>query len=108
GPPTSSIPFEQTLASSKGGGSALPDDTRQTMESRFQADFSGVRIHTGATAENLSSSIHAQAFAHGNDIYFNSGKFSPHTTEGGTLLAHELTQTIQKGASKTVHRTAKT
>jgi hypothetical protein len=99
GPPASSIPFEQSLSSSKGGGSALPGDTRQFMESRFNADFSGVRIHTGATAQSMSSNIHAQAFAHGNDIYFNEGKFSPQTSGGATLLAHELTHTIQQGAS---------
>jgi len=100
GPPTTSIPFEQTLASSKGEGSALPGDTQQFMESRFNADFSGVRVHTDATAVQLSRNVNAQAFAHGNDIYFNSGKFSPGSTEGGTLLAHELTHTIQQGASK--------
>ncbi|MBV5311936.1 MAG: DUF4157 domain-containing protein [Prolixibacteraceae bacterium] len=98
-PPRESIPFEQTLSSSKGSGSALPGDTREFMESRFNADFSGVRIHTGATAQAMSSNIHAQAFAHGNDIYFNEGKFSPQTESGGTLLAHELTHTIQQGAS---------
>ncbi|MEO6548951.1 MAG: DUF4157 domain-containing protein, partial [Ferruginibacter sp.] len=106
GPPTSSIPFEQTLSSSKGGGSGLPGDTRQFMESRFNADFSGVRIHTGSTAESLSTNIHAQAFTHGNDIYFNSGKFTPNSTEGNTLLAHELTHTIQQGASKSNNNTA--
>ncbi len=100
GPPASSIPFEQTLSSSKGGGSSMPDNTQQFMESRFGADFSGVKIHTGSTAENLSNSINAQAFAHGNDIYFNSGKYSPNTADGGALLAHELTHTIQQGASK--------
>ena len=98
-PPRESIPFEQSLSSSKGSGSALPGDTREFMESRFNADFSGVRIHTGATAQAMSSNIHAQAFAHGNDIYFNEGKFSPQTENGGTLLAHELTHTIQQGAS---------
>ena len=98
-PPRESIPFEQTLSSSKGSGSALPGNTREFMESRFNADFSGVRIHTGATAQSMSSTIHAQAFAHGNDIYFNEGKFSPQTESGGTLLAHELTHTIQQGAS---------
>jgi hypothetical protein len=99
GPPQNSIPFEQNLSSSKGGGSPLPGNTKQFMESRFNADFSGVRIHTGSYAENLSSNIHAQAFTHGNDIYFNAGKYSPHTEAGGTLLAHELTHTIQQGAS---------
>lgn len=100
GPPAETPQFEQDLSSSKGKGSAMPENTRQFMGSRFNADFSGVRIHTGTYAENLSSSIHAQAFTHGNDIYFNTGKYSPNTSEGGTLLAHELTHTIQQGASK--------
>ena len=100
GPPTGSIPFEQSLSTSKGGGSALPIDTRQFMESRFNADFSGVRIHTGSHAESLSTQIHAQAFTHGNDIYFNNGRYSPNTASGSLLLAHELTHTIQQGASQ--------
>lgn len=101
GPPASSprATFETSLSSSKGSGSSLPASTKQFMEARFGADFSGVRIHTGSYAQNLSSSIHAQAFTHGNDIYFNSGKYAPHTEAGGTLLAHELTHTIQQGAS---------
>jgi hypothetical protein len=102
GPPVSSPRFESTLASSKGGGSALPESTQDHMGSQFGADFSGVRVHTGPTAENLSSTIHAQAFTHGNDIYFNSGKYAPETTEGGLLLAHELTHTIQQGASPAI------
>ena len=100
GPPAGSMQFEQSLSSSKGGGSALPDNTRQFMESRFNADFSGVRVHTGSYAQSLSTQIHAQAFTHGNDIYFNQGKYAPNTSGGGTLLAHELTHTIQQGASK--------
>jgi hypothetical protein len=70
------------------------------MENRFNADFSGVRIHIGSHAESMSNRIHAQAFTHGNDIYFNSGRYSPSTPAGGTLLAHELTHTIQQGSSK--------
>lgn len=99
GPPGGFMQFEQSLSSSKGGGSALNTDTRQFMENRFNADFSGVRIHTGTNAEHLSRSINAQAFAHGNDLYFNSGKYDPGSAAGKTLLAHELTHTIQQGAS---------
>ncbi|MEO7316114.1 MAG: DUF4157 domain-containing protein, partial [Ginsengibacter sp.] len=98
-PPGSNISFEQSLSSSKGDGNALSGDTRQFMESRFNADFSGVRIHTGSEARQMTSGINAQAFAHGNDIYFNEGKYSPQTQSGGSLLAHELTHTIQQGAS---------
>jgi hypothetical protein len=104
GPPAGLIQasFEQHLSSTKGGGNVLPVPTRQFMESRFNADFSGVRIHTGTQAENLSQTIHAQAFTHGNDIYFNSGKYNPNSAAGGTLLAHELTHTLQQGASRHV------
>lgn len=96
--------FESSLSSSRGGGSAMSSDTRGFMESRFGADFSGVRIHTGTQAENMSRSISAHAFTYGNDIYFNSGKYSPNSTEGRHLLAHELTHTIQQGASPAMQR----
>ncbi|RDC62670.1 eCIS core domain-containing protein [Adhaeribacter pallidiroseus] len=93
--------FEQSLAATKGKGSALSGSTRKFMESRFNADFSNVRIHTDTNAVNLSTRVQAQAFAHGNDIYFNSNKYAPDSNVGRSLLAHELTHTIQQGASKT-------
>ena len=96
GPPQSIISFNQALTASKGGGSALSDSTKQMMESRFNADFSGVRVHAGFAAENMSENVGAQAFTHGDDIYFNTGKFSPHTTDGSLLLAHELTHVMQQ------------
>ncbi len=98
-PPKEEPSFDQQLASKRGGGSAMPSSTKQFMENRFSADFSGVRIHTGGYAANMSSAIQAQAFTHGNDIYFNHGKYAPDTASGGALLAHELTHTIQQGAS---------
>ena len=98
GPPSGSPSFENTLYGTKGSGSSLPGSTLQFMEGRFGVDFSGVRIHTDSTAVGLSKDIHAQAFTHGSDIYFNAGKFAPHTSDGGFLLAHELTHTIQQGA----------
>lgn len=106
-PPGQTRSFEQGLSGSKGAGSPLSESTRTFMETRFNADFSGVRVHTDSTAIQLSRDIHAQAFTHGNDIYFNAGKFSPHSADGKSLLAHELTHTIQQGASKTVNVAAK-
>lgn len=85
-----------SLHSNKGGGRALPENTRSWMESRFGADFSGVRIHTGSNAVQLSRDLNAKAFTHGGDIYFNRGAFSPGTSEGKRLLAHELTHTLQQ------------
>lgn len=86
----------QGIESSKGSGSALPDATRTEMEASFGYDFSDVNIHTGQEATDLNKDLHAQAFTHGQDVYFNAGKYSPETTEGKRLLAHELTHVVQQ------------
>ncbi|GAA0560584.1 eCIS core domain-containing protein [Chitinophaga japonensis] len=86
-----------SLYSSKGGGQPLQQETRTWMENRFGADFSQVKVHTGAQAVQLSRDLNAQAFTHGTDIYFNEGKYAPAATEGRHLLAHELTHVIQQG-----------
>jgi hypothetical protein len=98
-PGGSETSFEQNLESSRGTGSPLSGETRSFMESRFSADFSGVRVHTNETSVQMNRDIHAQAFTYGNDIYFNENKYSPNSTDGRHLLAHELTHTIQQGAS---------
>ena len=84
--------LESRLGSSKGGGSPLSDDVRAFMEPRFGADFSGVRVHNDSSAVQMNKELSAQAFAHGNDIYYGAGK-SPGNDE---LTAHELTHTIQQ------------
>lgn len=84
------------LQVTKGGGHVLPDATKAFMENAFQADFSQVRIHTDARAAEMSHSIHARAFTHGRDIYFNKGEYIPDRLEGKKLLAHELTHTLQQ------------
>ena len=89
--------MERQLNQLRGGGQAMPTGLRNMMESGFGQDFSHVRLHTDSEAANLSSSIHAKAFTHGNDIYFNQGQFSPNTSEGQKLMAHELTHVVQGG-----------
>ena len=92
--------FESQLSSASGGGRKLDKNTQTEMESGFGADFSGVRVHTGQNAAQMSQSIGARAFTHGNDIYFNSGQYNPESREGKHLLAHELSHTVQQGAAK--------
>lgn len=99
GGPTPTADIEGRLTASKGQGHPLPEATRTDMEVSFGVDFGQVRIHTGSTAVDMSKSLHAQAFTHGSDIYFNEGKYNPATREGKTLLAHELTHTVQQGAA---------
>lgn len=95
------------IASTRGSGSTLDSTTKSFMESRFGTDFSNVRIHTGQYATQLSNDLNAQAFTVGNDIYFNSGKYTPESNAGKFLLAHELTHTIQQqGVQRKVQRTS--
>lgn len=95
---TASSNLESTLNSSKGGGSTLPKSTKSEMESGFGSDFSAVRIHNDSNAVQMNKELGSQAFANGNDIYFNEGKYNPNSQEGKHLLAHELTHTVQQGA----------
>jgi hypothetical protein len=85
------------IQETKGSGASLDTPTKNFMESRFGTDFSGVRIHTDSQAVALSSELNAQAFTVGNDVYFNTGKYSPESSEGKHLLAHELTHVVQQG-----------
>jgi hypothetical protein len=91
-----SAAFEQRLAGQQGGGQPLPDEVQTSMESKFQTRFDQVRVHTDAASVQMNKEVGAQAFTHGNDIYFNSGKYSPGSSGGQELLAHELTHTIQQ------------
>ena len=90
--------LQSALRASKGGGSPISDSVRGKMEQSFGTDFSGVRIHTGPAAVQMNRQLRSNAFANGKDIYFNHGKYNPHSTSGTHLLAHELTHTIQQGA----------
>jgi hypothetical protein len=87
------------INASRGGGSRMPENTLSFMESRFNTDFSGVKIHTDSNAVQMSRELNAQAFTVGSDIYFNSGKYAPESASGKHLLAHELTHTVQQGGS---------
>jgi hypothetical protein len=90
--PTPTASLESQLHGSKGGGSPLGDETRSFMESRFNTDFSHVRVHTGSSAVQMNKDLQAQAFTHGSDIYYGAGK-SPGQND---LTAHELTHVIQQ------------
>ena len=96
---TSSV--ENNLNNSRGGGSPLDTNTKGEMESGFGADFGGVRVHNDSNAVQMNQQLGSQAFASGNDIYFNEGKYNPESDSGKHLLAHELTHTVQQGASDT-------
>ncbi|MDH3976497.1 MAG: DUF4157 domain-containing protein [Deltaproteobacteria bacterium] len=97
---------ESGIKAIKGGGRPLPESTRKFFEPRFGADFRGVRIHLDSRAAGLAKAINAKAFTKGKDIVFGSGYYSPETSGGKRLLAHELTHVLQQ--SRKINRSADT
>ena len=85
---------DQALASP---GRPLEPALRQDMEQRFGHDFSRVRVHSGAAAEQSARDVNAHAYTVGHDMVFGAGQFAPGTQEGRCLIAHELTHVVQQG-----------
>lgn len=81
-------------------GVPLTADVLQKMEKMFNADLSAVRIHH---QRRQAESIGALAFTTGNDIYFASGRYNPHSIEGRKLLGHELTHVLQQKAGRVIN-----
>lgn len=96
--------ISQKLSSRNGKGDRMDADTSDYMESRFGSNFSNVRIHKDENAVQMSQDIGARAFTNGNNIYFNKGQYSPNSSNGKHLLAHELTHTIQQKGANAVQR----
>lgn len=79
-----------------GGGAPLAPSERAFFEPRFGRDFSDVRIHTGTTADTSAKSINARAYTLGSEITFARGEYTPGTSSGRRLLAHELVHAVQQ------------
>jgi hypothetical protein len=88
--------FEQQLQAARGQGQPLPPALKEDFESKFSADFGGVRIHTDARSDQLNQSIQAQAFTTGQDMFFRRGMYDPASRSGQTVIAHELTHVVQQ------------
>lgn len=90
-------------------GQPLDSGTRAFMESRFNHDFSHVRIHTGAKSAESAWSVNALAYTVGRDIVFGSRAYAPETSGGRRLLAHELAHVVQQdggGASSHISQSS--
>ncbi len=84
------------INSSRGSGGSLDNGVAETMGQHMDYDFSGVNVHTDANADRLSRSIGAKAFTTGNDIFFKEGAYNPSSSDGQSLIAHELTHVVQQ------------
>lgn len=81
-------------------GRPLDDATRGFMEPRFGHRFSDVRVHDDARAAASARAVGAHAYTVGSHVVFGEGRHAPGSTEGRSLLAHELAHVVQqRGAS---------
>ncbi len=90
---------QSQIEASRGAGQKLSENIRGEMESGIGASFQDVKVHTDNNSVQMNRELGARAFAVGNDVYFNAGQYQPESSEGKRLLAHELTHTVQQGAS---------
>ena len=88
--------LESHIQQRQGLGQSMTKMTRNKMESSFGADFSDVNIHTDNYAVQMNQALNAQAFTIGNNVFFNSGKYTPGSSAGDQLLAHELSHVLQQ------------
>ena len=91
--------LESDISRETGRGSGLDAATRGQFEGFFGVDLGGVRLHADSKAAELSRSLGAEAFTVGNDVFFGEGRFTPGSSSGMGLLAHELTHVVQQGGS---------
>ena len=80
----------------RSSGQPLDAATRAFMEPRFGHDFSGVRVHTDASATESARAVSARAYTVGQDVVFGAGQYAPQSNAGRRLMAHELAHTIQQ------------
>ena len=81
-------------------GEPLDSATREFFEPRFGRDLSKVRVHRDVRAASSALSVNAIAYTVGRDVVFGAGQYSPTTSAGRHLIAHELTHVLQQGAAQ--------
>ncbi len=77
-------------------GQPLDEMTRESMESQFGSDFANVRVHADSNAAGSARGLNARAFTTGDHIVFGKGEYSPTSSSGRWLLAHELAHVVQQ------------
>ncbi|MEJ6483240.1 DUF4157 domain-containing protein [Nostoc punctiforme UO1] len=101
-----STDLANSINSARGAGQSLDASLQQSMGQAMGTDFSGVRVHTDAQADQLNQSIQAKAFTTGQNVFFRQGEYQPGSRGGQELIAHELTHVVQQngGAVQRSHQ----
>jgi hypothetical protein len=92
--------LENRIKARRGNGHPLSEVVRKPMEKAFGADFNEVHVHTDSEADTLNRDLRARAFTTGQDIFFRQGEYSPGSSSGQELIAHELTHVVQQNGNK--------
>lgn len=77
-------------------GQSLPSAVAADLGASLGIDLKNVRIHTDERAAKAAATLGARAFTIGEDIYFASGAYDPHSEAGLRLIAHEVTHVAQQ------------
>ncbi len=80
----------------RSSGQPLEKDAQSYFASKFEHDFSHVRVHTDEQAAESALAVRALAYTVGNHVVFGAGRYSPANSGGRRLLAHELTHVVQQ------------
>ena len=91
-PSPDAVPPEIATILASARGVVLPDP--EAWSRKVGADVSHARIVTGEGAPEAAKSMGARAFTVGNRVFFGAG--NDPATDGGSLLAHELTHVVQQ------------
>jgi hypothetical protein len=93
-------PRERVIRAQLGGGVALPDRLRQSLERAYGAHLDGVRLHDDDTADALAETLDADAFATGADVFFRAGALRLDSDAGVELVAHEVAHVVQQASGR--------
>jgi hypothetical protein len=99
---------ESRIKAAQGSGQPLPDSISASLEPHFGRDFSQVRVHTDAEADELCRELGAKAFTTGRDVFFREGAYQPDSGFGKSLLAHEIAHVVQQGGARVSRQAAET
>jgi Domain of unknown function (DUF4157) len=83
----------------RSSGQPLDAATRAFMEPRLGHDFGRVRVHSDGQAAASAHAVDALAYTVGPQVVFGGGQYSPQSTAGRALIAHELTHVVQQQAT---------